>query len=142
MASWTKPTDVTDAWIGEDEPTDTTKLQTWISKAEREIKRRVPDIQTRIAAEAAETPARTDLLQTAVDVTVSMVTRKFQNPKGYRQVQTTTGPFSESGTVGGDNPGQLYLTDDELAKLRGEQEGGAFSIDLIPSTSPFYAGGA
>lgn len=138
MASWTEPTDVINAWIGEDEPSDTGKIQTWIDKAEREIRRRVPDIQDRIDAEAEETPARTALVETAKDVVVSMVTRKFQNPKGYRQVQTTTGPFSSSATVGGNNPGQLYLTDDELAKLQGLQEGRAFNIDLIPSTSPFY----
>lgn len=139
--SWTKPSDVTDAWIGDDAPGNTTTVQTWIDKAEREIKRRVPDIQSRIEAEAAEVPPVTDLLDTAIDVVVAMVTRKFQNPKGYRQVQTTTGPFSESGTIGGDNPGQLYLTDDELAKLSDAGSRGAFMIDLIPPTSPFYAGG-
>lgn len=137
--SWTVPTDVTGAWIGEGKPTDTALVQVWIDKAEREIKRRVPDIQTRIDAEAAETPARTELLESAKDVTVAMVTRIFRNPEGFRQKQWTTGPFSESGTVGGDNPGTLYLTADELATLQGEAAtGGAFTIDLIPTNSPYY----
>lgn len=137
MASWTATTDVTDAWIGEGAPTDTGKIQKWIDKAEREIRFRVPDIQARIDVEAAETPARTDLIDTASDVVVAMVTRVFRNPEGIRQTNTTTGPFTESRTYGGDVPGGLGLTDDELAKLQGAR-GGAFSIDLIPSTSPFY----
>lgn len=139
MASWTAPTDVTNAWIGEGAPTDNAKVQSWIDRAEREVKYRVPDIQTRIEAEAAEDPARTDLLELAKDVVVAMVTRVFRNPEGIRQVNETTGPFTSSRTYGGDVPGGLGLTDDELAKLQGARSG-AFSIDLIPSTSPFYVG--
>ena len=139
MASWTAPKDVTDAWIGEDAPEEVAKIQTWIEKAEREIRYRVPDIQERIDAEAAESPARTDLLDTAKDVVVAMVARVFRNPEGIRQVNETTGPFTSSRTYGGDVPGGLGLTDEELGKLTGAR-GGAFSIDLIPSTSPFYVG--
>ena len=138
MTSWTTPADVTGAWIGPDEPTDMTKVQVWIDKAEREIRRRVPDIQTRITAELAHTPPSTALEETTKDVVVAMVTRRFQNPRGLRQVSTVTGPFTESETVGGANPGQLHITDDEMAKLIGVPEGRAFSIDLIPSTSPFF----
>lgn len=136
--SWTQPSDVTGAWIGDDTPTDDAKLQVWIDKAEREIKSRVPDIQTRIDAEAAEDPPRTDLLETTKDVVVSMVTRKFENPKGVRQTSTTTGPFTESQTLGGETPGGLGLTDDELAKLSATRPEGAFTVSMIPPSSPFY----
>lgn len=136
MASWTTPADVTGAWIGEGAPTDTTLIQTWIDKAEREIRRQVPDIQDRIDAEAP----KTDLKNDAVDVVVAMVTRKFRNPESIRQTNVTTGPYTASKTFGGDTPGELELTDKDLAKLQGVQESGAFTIDLIPSTSPFYAG--
>jgi hypothetical protein len=139
MASWTKATDVTDAWIGEGAPDDTAKIESWIGRAEREIKFRVPDIQARIDAEAAETPSRTDLQDMAVDVVVAMVTRVFRNPEGIRQTNTTTGPFTESKTYGGNTPGGLGLSDDEVAKLQG-QRGGAFTISMIPTSSPFYVG--
>lgn len=138
--SWTEPSDVTDAWIGEGEPTDNALIQTWIDKAEREIRFRVPDIQARIDAESEESPPREDLLETAKDVVVAMVTRVFRNPEGIRQTNTTTGPFTESQTYGGDVPGGLGLTDDELEKLRGVRSHGAFTVSMIPATSPFYRG--
>lgn len=136
--SWTTPADVTDSWIGPDAPTDLALVQKWIDRAEREIRYRVPDVQERIDSEAAESPARTDLLDLARDVVVSMVSRVFRNPEGIRQVNESsgTGPFSESvsRTYGGNTPGSLSLTDDELAKLQGRQSSGAFSVDLLPPT--------
>lgn len=128
--SWTAPADVTGAWIGEGAPDDINQIQTWIDKAEREIRYRVPDLEARVAVDS-------ELLEVAKDVTVAMVTRVFRNPEGIRQTNTTTGPFTDSRTYGGDVPGGLGLTDDELAKLQGAR-GGAFSIDLIPKSSPFY----
>lgn len=135
--SWTSPSDVTDAWIGDDAPTDTDKIQNWIDRAEREIRYRVPDIQDRIDAEGDEVPPRMDLLEAAVDVVVAMVTRVFRNPSGIRQANETTGPFTTSMTYGGDQPGALTMTSDELRRLQGESTGGAFSIDMIPSSSVF-----
>lgn len=134
MASWTSPDDVTGAWIGEGAPTDTAKLQKWIDKAEREIVYRVPDIQARIDAES---PA-TGLLETAKDVVVAMVTRKFDNPRNVRQRNVTTGPYTSSETMGGDIPGDFTPTEGELAKLQAVQSSGAFTVSMIPTTSPFY----
>lgn len=135
---WTNAYFLQDSWIGSDAPTDDQLIDVWLGKAEREIRYRVPDIQARIDAEAEEIPGRTDLLEAAQDVTVAMVTRVFRNPEGARQKQWTTGPFSESMTVGGAEPGSLYLTEDELAKLQGAQSSGAFTISMIPATSPFH----
>lgn len=141
--AWTTPSDVLDAWIGQDAPDDELLIQNWIDRAERLIRRTVKDLQDRIDAEADEVPPRTDLLETAIDVTVSMVIRVFRNPEGIRQTNqtTTTGPFSDtkSQTYGGDVPGGLGLTDDELAALQGFTEG-AFTVDMIPVSSPFHPG--
>lgn len=136
--TWTNASDVTNAWIGEGAPTDTQKIENWIGKAEREIKYRVPDIQARIDAEAAASPSSTDLLETAKDVVVAMVTRAFRNPEGIRQTNITTGPYTASKTYGGDQPGALQLTDSELAKLQGTRSGTAFTVSMIPASSPFY----
>lgn len=136
---WTTPDDVADAWIGPDAPTDTFRVQNWIDRAEREIRFRVPDLQARLDAEQELIPPSSDLLERARDVVVAMVTRVFRNPEGIRQVNESsgTGPFSASvsRTYGGDQPGGLSLTSDELAKLQGGVRGGAFSIDLLPSTA-------
>ena len=138
--SWTTAAHLTDSWIGADAPTNTDLIDMWLGKAEREIRYRVPDIQARIDAEMEEIPGRTDLLEAARDVTVAMVTRVFRNPDGVRQANETTGPFTKSVTYGGDIPGGLTLTDDELARLQGQQSDAAFTIDMIPSTSPFASG--
>jgi hypothetical protein len=133
--SWTTPTDVTAAWIGEGKPTETTLIQVWIDKAERALRRHVPDLQDRIDAEAEDD--KTDLLQTARDSVVSMVTRVFRNPEGIRQTNVTTGPFSGTKTYGGTTPGGLEPTDDELAGLVTYVTGRAYTIDTIPTTSPY-----
>lgn len=140
MSSWATPSDVTGAWLADDPPPEAGKIQIWIDKAEREIRRKVPDILDRIAAEEAENPARTDLKDDAVDVVVEMVTRVLLNPKRERSRSESigTGPHSESVTVtaGGENPGKLYLAPDELKKLQPPVErGGAFEIDLMPAAT-------
>jgi hypothetical protein len=141
--SWTTPDDVADSWIGPDAPTDDVLLQKWIDRAEREVRYRVPDVQIRLDAEASLLPPATDLLDMTRDVVVAMVTRVFRNPEGIRTVNQAsgTGPFSESKshTYGGDQPGGLAMTADEVAKLSGGGAGGAFSIDLMPSDAMRYS---
>lgn len=133
MAAWTTADNVLDAWIGDDAPDDNALVATWINKAEREIRFRIPGIQVRIDADEP------DLLENAIDVVAAMVIRVFRNPEGIRTANTSTGPFSESRTYGGNDPGGLTMLDGELAKLTAEAlSGRAFSISLIPTTSPFY----
>jgi len=133
MAAWTVPSDVTDVWIGDDEPTDTLLIAKWIDRAERLIRFNVPGIQARITA------VEVDLLETVIDVVTSMVIRKFRNPEGIRTASSGEGPFTQSRTYGGDEPGELLILDTELARLSGNTAGGqrAFTVDMIPSTSPF-----
>lgn len=129
---WSTPGDVRDAWIGEGLPDDDGLIGTWLGKAEREMRFRVPDLAERVEADSSG-----ELRATAVDVAVSMVMRVLRNPEGIRQRNITTGPYTGSETYGGDVPGGLALTDDELAKLRGVRSRGAFTVDLIPPSSPF-----
>jgi len=129
--SWVSPEDVTDSWVGSNAPTDNNRLQIWIDRAERLVRRRVPDLQARIDAEADLIPASTDLLDTAKDVVTAMVTEVFKNPDGRRSTQQTTGPFSESTTFGGDNPGKLVLLPDQEDLLATVGSGEAFTFDLI-----------
>lgn len=131
--SWTSAQDVIGGWIGEKPPTDEVKVGIWIERAERLVRRNVPDLQARLDVEADLMPESTDLLDTVRDVVVEMVTQVFRNPDGYRSIQTTEGPFTDSTTWAGDTPGQLVFTDAHAAALAipGERPGDAFVVDLF-----------
>ena len=106
---------VTGSWIGDGVPTDTARIQVWIDRAERFLRKKVPTLTARLATD----PPEVDLLETIQDVVSNMVQRVFRNPEGTRTSQSTTGPFSQSVTFGGDQPGYLWATDDELNSLSG-----------------------
>lgn len=130
--SWTEPGDVVSSWIGGDAPDDLVQVQTWIDRAERMIRSKVPGLQGRLDAEADVSPPSTELLERVRDVVVAMVTRVYRNPLGMRSAMVVSGPFTEQKTYGGDNPGSLYLSADELAALGGGRTGKAFAIDTTP----------
>lgn len=129
--SWVEPNDVIDSWVGGNMPSDASKLQVWIDRAERLVRRRIPDLQTRIDLEAELVPPVTDLIDTARDVVIEMVTEVFKNPDGKRSIQSASGPLSESTTFGGDNPGKLFLSRQQEDLLSGSNPGEAFSVDMI-----------
>jgi len=135
MANWTTAVEVVDAWIGDDAPADLAKVDLWVGRAERLLRAKVPGLAARVVADPV---AELDLVDNVKDVVTSMVQRVFRNPEGVRTRQETTGPFSGSVTLGGDQPGELWVTDDELARvsLAGSNRG-AFTIDTIPVTSPY-----
>lgn len=129
--AWTEATEFIDAWIGDDPPMDIEQIQGWIARAERKIRREVPGIVQRLAAVTDETEP--DLPDTVKDVVIDMVTRVYRNPERVRQMQETTGPMSGTITYGGDEPGVLYLSAENLKSLNPPaQRRGAFEIDLMP----------
>lgn len=132
---WTSATDVLGAWIGDDAPKDAELVEVWVGKAERLIRRKIPGLLVRIEVEEP------DLLDNVKDVVTAMVQRVFRNPEGIRQANTTTGPFTESRTYGGDIPGSLAITADELellAPIGVKRRGHASTVDMIPDWSPYY----
>lgn len=135
--AWTSAADIIDGWVGESAPSDPAKVEVWIGRAERLIRRSVPDLQPRLDSEAEAQPPSTDLLDTVRDVVAEMVTEVFLNPERKRSSQITSGPFTENTTFGGDNPGRLVLTSDQLALLQGVRgaSGKAFNIDTSPDSS-------
>lgn len=133
--TWTDPQAVVDEWVGEDAPDDVVLVGKWVAKAERLLRREVPDLRDRITA------GEEDLLDNVADVVASIVARKFRNPEGARQVQETTGPFSASKTYAGDSPGELEITAKELERLSGGTRGRrrVYAVDMLP---PDYRRGA
>lgn len=133
--AWTTAAEVVAAWIGDDAPTDTALINVWVGRAERLLRAKVPGLQLRLEADPV---TELDLLDNVKDVVTSMVQRVFRNPEGVRTRQESTGPFSGSVTLGGDQPGELWVTDDELSRVSAAGVNrGAFTIDTIPVTSPF-----
>lgn len=133
--AWTTASEVLADWIGDDAPTDTAKIDSWISKAERLLRSEVPSLVTRLAADPETEP---DLLGNVKDVVIEMVQEVFRNPERIRQRQEGTGPFTGSVTFGGDTPGELRVTSRQIKLLSPASDStGAFTIDMIPTTSPF-----
>jgi hypothetical protein len=133
--AWTTADEVVNAWIGNDAPTNLALVGVWVDKAERLLRSKIPDLQGRMDAGSSVEP---DLAGNVTDVVVAMVQRVFRNPEGVRQRQEGTGPFTGSVTYGGDQPGALWVTDSEVALLSAAGASkGAFTIDMIPSSSPF-----
>lgn len=104
------------------------QIDYWLGRAKRAILNAVPDLEARVTTKrvAIDTPG---------DVQVDLVLGKFANPGGIRTVQETNGPTSGSVTYGGDNPGTLDLSKQQLRDLlgAGKPKGRAGSISMIPA---------
>jgi len=133
--AWTTSADVIAAWIGDGAPDDLAKIDNWIGKAERLLRSEVPSLAARLATDPVTEP---DLLGNVQDVVTEMVLEVFRNPERIRQRQEGTGPFTGSVTFGGDTPGELRVTAKQIRILSpAGGASGAFTVDMIPSTSPF-----
>lgn len=126
---WVTSEDIRRRWLGSTEFPSLTVVQEWIGDAEALILFEFPDIQQRIDDD--ELPLRQVRL-----VVAQMVLRVLRNPDNLKAKQQTSGPFSEGGTYAGDNPGSVYLTDDERAMLGSSPGTGqkAFTINGTPAT--------
>ena len=126
---WATATDVISRWVGETPAPTEAVATTWIGDAETLIRFEYPDLQTRI-------DDVTVTLDRVVLVVARMVIRALRNPDNVRQQQT--GPFGT--TYAGDNPGGLYLSDDDR-KLLGTSSGptGAFSVDTVGTSLSIHA---
>jgi hypothetical protein len=129
--AWTSPQDVKDRWLLGEVPVSDSQLAVLIGDAEDTVGSEFADIQARI--DALLLP-----LVRVQKVVARMVIRHVRNPEGIRQVSEGTGPFTGSRTYGGDEPGAMYLTDEDRAELSGAKTGQrAFTIDTTPTASPY-----
>lgn len=125
---WTSYADVTDRWVGGSVPADEAQITTLIADAEDTILREYPDIQARI--DDTTTP-----VERVIKVVARVVIRHLRNPTGQRSTTQGAGPFQQSITFGGDEPGALYLTDADRYELSGptSHKGKAFSVEMTPA---------
>lgn len=126
---WTSVEDVRGRWVGSDEfEAPDEKVSLLLEDAEDTILSEFPDIAERV--ERGEIPS-----QRVAKVAARVVIRHLRNPSGERSRSDMGGPFSQTVTYGGDDPGALYLTDKDREELRPvEVEAGkAFTIDQTPA---------
>ena len=129
--AWTEAADVVARWVGDDRPTDLDAVSVQIADAEAMIVAALPEVADRIDAEVLD-------VADVVRVVSRMVIRVLRNPHGFRQRTETTGPFAQSSTFAGNRPGELELTDADIADLGFDlpkRQGRAFSIitSKVPS---------
>ncbi|MFD8618265.1 hypothetical protein [Streptomyces sp. NPDC059513] len=120
--------DVVNRWTDSEElPATQAQVETLLSDAEAILLRELPNL----AADIDDSKIPESL---AVLVEVAMVTRKLRNPAGVRSIQEGAGPFQQTITHGGDDPGSLYLTDEERRLLTtNAHKNKAFSVNQTPS---------
>lgn len=128
MTTWITPDDVANRWIGGDLP-DADIIAELIADTEVVVRDEFPDIDIRIAASPG-------LLDKVRFVARQMVIRVLQNPDGVRSRTSQTGPYSDTTTMGGDDPGSPWLTEKERAMLSGQRAPRAFSIDMTAGQTP------
>ncbi|MEN1976991.1 hypothetical protein [Cellulomonas olei] len=128
---WATPDEVEDGWLLEDDFDFTTEqVERQIRNARLAILSRDPYMAERIAADA------TGVLREQVRaVTIRVVLRVLRNPEGMRQFTETMGPFTQGGTVGGDNPGEIELSPADLRQLgiRTRRRRRAFTVFAGPA---------
>ncbi|MBF4578955.1 Gp19/Gp15/Gp42 family protein [Frigoribacterium sp. VKM Ac-2530] len=108
------PSDVEEVW-GDLTVEETRKVEAWIDQASTKLRsmarRRHIDLDSLIAKDAlAKNAAR--------DAVVNAVRRVLLNPKALRQSSSTTGPFTESGTIDTSaSSGAIYIAATDVVDL-------------------------
>lgn len=132
--TYATPEDVTSRWIGPNFPDSDELIQKYLDDAELMIRYEFPDLDTRVNTDAY-LASRVRLVE------VRMVTRALKNPELVRQVQSTTGPFSEGKTYGAETLAGLVFTAEDSAFLSAAEASSkqrATGVDLTPTTAYGY----
>lgn len=121
--------DVVNRWTDSVElPASQSQVETLLADAESILLREFSNLVTDVTA--GKIPE-----SLVVMVEAAMVTRRLRNPAGVRSIQEGAGPYQQTITHGGDEPGSLYLSDEERRLLStNAYKNKAFSIDQTPST--------
>lgn len=125
---WATVEEIKERWPEEEEgpiPATDNRIGILIEDAEDTVLREFPDVPNRI--DAGTLPERR-----VVKVVARMVQRYLLNQSGVRSQTSGAGPFQQTITFGGDDPGALTLSDEDRRDLT---SGGskAFSIDTTPA---------
>jgi hypothetical protein len=126
--TWATFQDVTDRWVGQNEPSDEDVVNALIMDAEAVILAEYPGIQGRI--DAGTLP-----LALVTMVVCRMVSRVLRNPENLTYWQQQTGPFGQSRNFG--TASDIWLTGEEEEMLAPKRKGKAFEVNLAPHATSF-----
>lgn len=109
---WATAQDVRDRWLAGPLSVDDAQIDVLLADVEDFLAGEFTDLDDRLA-DGSLTTARLRR------VVVRIAIRVLRNPSGYRQVTSGTGPFTGSATYGGDQPGEIFVTDEDRKDLVG-----------------------
>ncbi len=130
-ATYASPKYVLDNWIGSDKPESTELVQFCLTEAEVLLlnDRDLSDLEERL--ESDEEGAKLTRLMAIAER--RMVTRALKNPDNQRQVNTTTGPYTDSVTLAAESLTGLEVTAAELKLLSSHSSRGAGTAYTLPT---------
>lgn len=119
----TQVQDLKERWVLPDSiPVPDKVLERLIEDAEDSVETAVPGVLARV--ESGTVPARR-----IKKIVARAIFRVLRNPEGLRSIQTGTGPMTGSTTFGGDEPGEIYISDTDIRELKGARaKGQAFTV--------------
>lgn len=126
--AWATFADVTDRWVGQNEPIDEDLVNALIQDAEAVILKEFPKIQDRI--DAGTLP-----LALVTMVVVRQVSRVLRNPENLTYWQQTTGPFGQARNFG--KEADIWLTEEEEEMLAPKHTRKAFEVNLAPHATSY-----
>lgn len=124
MTRWADAEDVRLRWLSGPLSVEDEQIEVLLEDIEDFLTGEFKDLEERIADGRLSEKRLTRVI-------VRIAIRVLRNPAGYRQVTSGTGPFTGSATYGGDQPGEIYVTDEDRKDLIGRGKGRsvkAFSI--------------
>lgn len=133
-ATYASPKYVLDNWIGSDKPESEELVQFWLTEAEVLLlnDRELRDLEERL--ESDEEGVKLTRLMAIAER--RMVTRALKNPDNQRQINTTTGPYTDSVTLASESFYGLEVTAAEHKLLSSQTSRGAGTASTLPSEVP------
>lgn len=122
---WASVDDVRRRWMGSSWDFTDEQVRALLDDAEDAVRATVPSVDADIAANVL--PA-----ERVTRVVCRVVLRVLRNPDGKRSTNVTTGPFSQNETYAGDNPGEVYLTDEDRRDLEGSRARRRRAFTVMP----------
>lgn len=133
--TYATPVYVLDRWIGSDKPTSMELVQFWLTEAQDLLfsDRELTDLEDRLTRDVSGKLAKMVMIAER-----RMVTRAMKNPDNIRQVNSTTGPYTDSSTLATETFTGLEVTASERDLLSSSSGSRAGTASTLPHDVPLH----